>query len=364
MPEEGTLRRSLVSLVLFCVLSLASSDTAFSQTCVDPPSDLVSWWPGDGNASDLVDANDGDLVNGATFAPGQVGQAFSFDGVDDIVLVPNAANLEPEELTVDAWVFADSLRIDSRGPVIISKDVAGPVAVLPDVSYALFGPGTTGKFTATSDLDSNPETRAEVVSTHSFASGQFHHVAMTWDGSTLSLYVNGQLEGTHDVEPQTIAYDGNDLGIGAHPFFFGRFFDGLIDEVGIFNRALSDVEIQAIFDAGSAGKCKDADGDGVPNADDNCPNSDVSSTIVIDEVDTGVENTPLGDGCTMSDLITEVLGSDPSRSSVVHLLVDLKEGGIMTGRELGRTLKTIRALRVNKTNEDKKDKKHKKHKKD
>ena len=66
--------RQTIVPVLFCVLSLASSDTTFSQTCVDPPSGLVSWWPGDGNASDIVDGNDGALENGATFAAGHVGQ--------------------------------------------------------------------------------------------------------------------------------------------------------------------------------------------------------------------------------------------------------------------------------------------------
>jgi hypothetical protein len=48
-------------------------------------------------------------------------------------------------------------------------------------------------------------------------------------------------------------------------------FGSLIDEVEIFSRALSALEIQAIFDAGSAGKCKDADGDGVNDSEDNCP---------------------------------------------------------------------------------------------
>ena len=51
------------------------------KTCVPPPSSLVSWWPGDGHAEDIGDSNDGSLQGGATFAPGVVGQAFTFDGV-------------------------------------------------------------------------------------------------------------------------------------------------------------------------------------------------------------------------------------------------------------------------------------------
>ncbi|MGH9945549.1 MAG: hypothetical protein ACRD9R_24610, partial [Pyrinomonadaceae bacterium] len=50
--------------------------------CLPPPAGMVAWYPGDGNADNLVGVNNGTLQNGATFAPGKVGQAFSFDGVD------------------------------------------------------------------------------------------------------------------------------------------------------------------------------------------------------------------------------------------------------------------------------------------
>ena len=73
--------------------------------CVAPPSGLVSWWPGDGSANDLVDGNDGTLENGATFGTGKVGDGFSLDGVDDRVEIADAANLDiTGPLTLDAWV--------------------------------------------------------------------------------------------------------------------------------------------------------------------------------------------------------------------------------------------------------------------
>lgn len=62
--------------------------------CVPPPSGMVGWWPGDGDASDIADGNDGTLVNGATTAAGKVGQSFSFDGVDDAVIVPDSSSLD------------------------------------------------------------------------------------------------------------------------------------------------------------------------------------------------------------------------------------------------------------------------------
>ena len=74
------------------------------RTCTPPPPNMVSWWPGDGNANDIEDGNNGTLQNGATFAAGKVGQAFSLDGVNDFVEVQNSPNLNPtNQITIDAW---------------------------------------------------------------------------------------------------------------------------------------------------------------------------------------------------------------------------------------------------------------------
>jgi hypothetical protein len=69
---------------------------------------LVSWWPGEGDANDIVGNNDGTPVGGTTFAPGIVGQASSFDGMDDVVEVPDAPGLSfntNSPLSVDLWAF-------------------------------------------------------------------------------------------------------------------------------------------------------------------------------------------------------------------------------------------------------------------
>src|SRR5262249_60170423 len=75
------------------------------KPCVTPPPNMVSWWPGDGNANDIQDGNNGTLQGGATFAAGKVAQAFSFDGVNGSVTVPDSANLDiTGPLTIDVWV--------------------------------------------------------------------------------------------------------------------------------------------------------------------------------------------------------------------------------------------------------------------
>jgi len=225
-------------------------------SCIAPASGLVSWWPGDGNTVDIQDSNPGTLVNGATFAPGKVGLGFSLDGVDDRVEIPDAANLKPANVTVDAWVKFDAL--DTPG------------ASLPGLQYIVFKRNSRTSFFEGYTLvkirvgavdrlrfviSSAAGVQVVASSTTAVAAGQFYHVAGSYDGSSAKLYVNGALE-----DQQAASFP---LDYGTRPVFIGTSEEGhngrlkgVVDEVSIYNRALSAAEIQAIFNAGSAGKCK------------------------------------------------------------------------------------------------------------
>jgi hypothetical protein len=121
--------KKLTIVAMAALLSLGSLGgtpiTAISQTgCVPAPSGMVSWWPGDGDADDIVGGNNGTLQNGATFAPGKVGQAFSFDGANAVVQVANnpAWNFGTSEFTIDAWVNFNST---VGFPVFVAHDEGG-----------------------------------------------------------------------------------------------------------------------------------------------------------------------------------------------------------------------------------------------
>ena len=93
---------------------------------IQPPSGLVSWWPGDGNADDVAGGNHGTLVNGATFAPGIVGQAFSLDGADDYVEIGDISDFEitpTTSMSITGWV-----KTSANGPamVVTKMDVFSP----------------------------------------------------------------------------------------------------------------------------------------------------------------------------------------------------------------------------------------------
>src|SRR5437868_118322 len=94
--------------VLVCAFNAAalgvSVKPVFAQ-CITPPSGLTGWWTGDGTGADAQNGRNATLQNGATYGTGEVGQAFQFDGVDDLASVPNdpALNVGSGDFTVDFW---------------------------------------------------------------------------------------------------------------------------------------------------------------------------------------------------------------------------------------------------------------------
>jgi hypothetical protein len=216
---------------------------------VQPPSGLVSWWKAENNANDSQDSNHGTLKNGAMFAGGKVGQAFSLDGVNDFVEVPDSANLDiTDVITIDAWI---------KTPGTGGK-FAGIVGKMPGAGSRagyLLNVDDNGKFRC--DIIKDVLSQGADVSTTSVADDNWHPVACTYDGTKVRAYVDGNLEGEVSYTDE-IGSNDEPLRIGFDPatFLGPRFFNGLIDEVEIFNRALCDAEIKAIFNAGSAGKCE------------------------------------------------------------------------------------------------------------
>src|SRR5438093_8184681 len=89
-------------------MDLACSSVKLQQVsgphCVQPPSGLVGWWKGDGSASDALGSNNGSLFGDASFAPGVIGQAFSFDGYNDSVMIGNPAALQLQNFSIEAWI--------------------------------------------------------------------------------------------------------------------------------------------------------------------------------------------------------------------------------------------------------------------
>jgi hypothetical protein len=269
-----------------------------APSCASVPDGLTQWWSGEDSTIARVGGVAGVIEGAVSYANGKVGRAFSF--TDGLVRIPSPAAPGPRYLTVETWInnTARGDFVDTLGPVIVSKDVA----VAPTVSFSLTGPGGTGKFSAFVGFTDGSFRNVE--SEHAFDLNVDYHVAMTWDGIALRLYVNGNLEAESIVNaPGSSAPikvrrdDGEDIGIGKHAMFGTRRFVGRIDEPSIYSRALDAGEIRAVYLAGAAGKCADLSSPTVTIASpaDGLVTSASSITVsgqVLDESGTTVTSTP------------------------------------------------------------------------
>jgi len=212
-----------------------------------PPPGIVAWWQAESNALDSIGTSHGTLLNGATYTNGNVGTAFSFDGVNDYATFPDAPALRPTSLTVETWV---KLSATSGTRFIWSKPVGGALFnsfglhMLNGVLRGYIG-NTNGNGTAT-------------IPSFALTTGRWYHLAFTYDGSSgmQGLFVDGVLVTNVVTDRTFINYDaspvviGAELDNGAPTFYVG----GQIDEPTIYNRALSESEIAATYAAGNFGK--------------------------------------------------------------------------------------------------------------
>jgi YVTN family beta-propeller protein len=234
-------RKASIALVLLCLLAIFTPIPWAAAQTAAPPSGLVSWWQAEGNANDVISGNNGTLVNGATFAEGIVGRAFSFNGVNQFVQVPDAPNLNfgaADSMTVSFWAYRTANSLPMH---FIGKRLGCDGAPF-NWQFAMDTPGFS--FGRAGGSAGVPLSRLPALNT-------WAHFAGTYDGTTgtFNLYINGQLAGTGQ----------GSLGpITSAPLIIGGSgtcapFAGRIDEVQIYNRALTATEIQSIFDASNTG---------------------------------------------------------------------------------------------------------------
>jgi hypothetical protein len=202
------------------------------------------------------------LCGNATFAEGKIGQAFSLDGVNSYVKIPQAPELNfADQITIVFWMKAaadnpmntfQGLVTSDSYDVEISNGYGGRMGVNFAVSATgnpprpASGLSSIGNYSHISQVNGGG---APVTP------GQWHHIAATYDSTKLQLYVDGRPWGNPMREtgtivpmlPKSFVAIGSEDGRTTGPECIGnRYFKGLIDEVAIFNRALTAAEIQAL----------------------------------------------------------------------------------------------------------------------
>jgi len=234
----------IFGLAIWLSLLLMGGAVNARAQCVASPSGLVDLWSAEGNVIDSIGTNNGTLVGGAMYAPGEVGQAFSFDGSTGYVSIPDSPSLDQftTNITIEAWIKVNQTNSDYNWRGLVTKgNSSWRMQETPDVGRIYFaGSGLS------TDLSGNRNLNDE----------QWHHVATIYDGTNIYLYVDGVLDASTPATG-TIWQNNSPVEIGNTYNNPNNYcFDGLIDAVSIYNRALSAKEIAAIYASSSAGKCE------------------------------------------------------------------------------------------------------------
>jgi TolA-binding protein len=206
--------------------------------------DLVAYWALDGNAKDLIGGSEGVLVGSPVWGVGHMGQALLFDGVDDCVNCGNDPKFDiTDEITVAAWIKVG--QFDKRWQAIITKgDQAWRLARNNDTDFV--------NFACTGLKGGNKHFGSTVFGSTPVNDGKWHHVAGVYDGSKICLYVGGSIDGEEASRDSTgkINVTRHDVYIGENMEAKERQFNGLIDDVAVYNHAMTEEEIAQLSKMG------------------------------------------------------------------------------------------------------------------
>lgn len=247
ITDGGTKMRNLmIFIVSVCLISLVMIAPKHSYAEISD-SDIIALWTFDkGNGKEAIDitghGHDGTFDLGATVGIGKVGLGAELDGKKgQVITVENADPLNvTEELSIVAWVKWNKGGIvhgePRQWPMIVSKipinaayllfldtgDAPNPAK--PSIAFRMKGPGTVySKVTVKDDT--------------------WYHAAGTYDGKSIKIYINGDLS-NEIAAAAPIATTNDVLTIGANKGGTSNRFDGIIDEIGIFGRALTPDEVK------------------------------------------------------------------------------------------------------------------------
>ncbi len=199
---------------------------------------LVGHYKLDGDVTDSsASENHAVEIGGPDYLPGKIGQAINLNGTNqsaDASDPPGLAGPGPKSIAV--W-FNQTTKVSKS---LLSFGGFGDGILFELLAHN--GAGVVVGHFYGSDFDTIG------VAAPSYHAGQWHHAALTYDGTTVRVYLDGEFAGAKDLALDTA--DSDILNIGGGYF---NFFNGLLDDAGLWNRELSPAEVQAIYLAGLTG---------------------------------------------------------------------------------------------------------------
>ncbi len=243
---------------------------------------LIMYLPLNGNADDASKYLNNGTVYGATLTTGVSGlanTAYYFDGVNDYIAVPDAGKLNPDYISLCAWIKAEDVPLHYAEIFRKSKDLDASNeqyylrltnSTYPQAAVKVTPSGNTQycAYDGGASWNSNTSTISASLST-------WHFMVSTYDGVALNIYIDGILVSTSTfTKGGPLNKCGAELRIGKGWSQFPSFYKGKIDEVRIYNRALMDCEITELYNAQTISSLRES-----TSVDDAAYSTEVASTV-------------------------------------------------------------------------------------
>ena len=226
------------------ILSITLTLSAFAQVpSYVPTNGLVGWWPFNGNANDESGNGNNGTVNGASLTTDRFGNsnsAYNFNGSSSYIQVSSNSNLQlTNNYSINGWFNADVFFYTNNSDRSIISKVQSTGW---HGGYEVMVGGNTNDIAHTGNVGGNNF----VLESTGYSINTWYMFTTTYDGNSMKLYMNGVLVSS---QPTT-----GSLQTSGQPLFFGRrdggiqgYFDGKIDDIGIWNRALTPQEVAALY---------------------------------------------------------------------------------------------------------------------
>jgi len=223
---------------IYCEQSLIKQNVLINPSLIFG---LVSWWKFDGNILDVKSKNDGVIGGSPVYDDGELNQGLKFDGEEDYVNISDNFNLDMEDaITISAWIKLDDF--GSMQKILTKRS---------DYDGYIFGIKNDGKLYG----GIGDGVGFEVTDGVTILKDQWYHVSMVYEDYTdrLLTYINGTLV-ENMTTTKSLSVSGEELTIGAQNTYIGsgsvgQFFNGTIDEVAIYNKALTEWEILQLYNS-------------------------------------------------------------------------------------------------------------------
>ena len=211
-----------------------------------PTNGLVGYWPFNGNANDESGNGNNGTVTGATLSNdrfGINGKAYNFNGINNKITVPSNSQFINNDITISVWLNLNSIDATGRQYLVVGSNSNAMWSCAYRPSYYQFvknqGCGTVNAIESTSQTVIN----------------QWVHLCYVINSTTVKIYKNGSLLSTNASIPLSNSCSNFALNMGFDIFGGSEYLNGKLDDIGIWNRALTQQEITNLYNSVGSNEC-------------------------------------------------------------------------------------------------------------